>query len=81
MNELITDMEFFHRLIRDLFLAIALMLSNICLLMRPISLFAGLISLQDVCFENFFYDLHGYEGLLFCHALCSVLYMEVCGNA
>ena len=45
-NQLITDVEFFHWL-RPLFrLIVVLMFSRSCLLIRPISLLAGLISRQ-----------------------------------
>ena len=47
-NQLMTDEEFFHWLSVVLFLIVVLMLSRICLLIRPISLFAGLISLQVI---------------------------------
>ena len=45
-NQLITDDEFFHWLSPVFCLIVVLMLSRICLLIRPISLFAGLMSLH-----------------------------------
>ena len=46
MNQSITEEEFFHWLSDVLFLTSVLILWSICLLIRPISLLAGLISLQ-----------------------------------
>ena len=46
LNQSITEEEFFHWLSDDLFHTSVLILSSICLLIRPISLLAGLISLQ-----------------------------------
>ena len=45
-NQLITDDEFFHWLSPVFCLIVVLMFSKICLLIRPISLFAGLMSLH-----------------------------------
>ena len=45
-NQLITDDEFFHWLSPVFCLIVVLMFSRICLLIRPISLFAGLMSLH-----------------------------------
>ena len=42
-NQLITDDEFFHWLSPVFCLIVVLMLSRICLLIRPISLFAGFV--------------------------------------
>ena len=46
LNQSITEGEFFHWLSDVLFLTSVLILWSICLLIRPISLLAGLISLQ-----------------------------------
>lgn len=46
LNQSITEEEFFHWLSDDLFHTSVLILWSICLLIRPISLLAGLISLQ-----------------------------------
>ena len=46
LNQSITEEEFFHWLSDVLFLTSVLILWSICLLVRPISLLAGLISLQ-----------------------------------
>ena len=46
LNQSITEEEFFHWLSDVLFLTTVLILWSICLPIRPISLLAGLISLQ-----------------------------------
>ena len=46
LNRSITEKEFFHWLSDVLFLTSVLILWSMCLLIRPISLLAGLISLQ-----------------------------------
>ena len=46
LNQSITEEEFFHWLSDVLFLTSVLILWSICLLIHPISLLAGLISLQ-----------------------------------
>ena len=46
LNQSITEEEFFHWLSDVLFLTSVLILWSICLLIRPISLLAGLISLH-----------------------------------
>ena len=45
-NQLVTDVEFFHWLRPVFRLIVVLMFSRSCLLIRPISLLAGLISRQ-----------------------------------
>ena len=53
LNQLMTDSEFFHWLRDVVFLIVVLIFSKICLLMRPISLFAGLINLHFGLFSKF----------------------------
>ena len=69
LNQSITEEEFFHWLSDVLFLTSVLILWSICLLIRPISHLAGLISLQVGLFVIF----ERYEGLSFCYAFGSVL--------
>ena len=45
-NQLVTDVEFFHWLRPVFRLTVVLMFSRSCLLIRPISILAGLISRQ-----------------------------------
>ena len=54
LNHSITEEEFFHWLSDVLFLTSVLIIWSICLLIRPISLLAGLISLQVGLLAKFF---------------------------
>ena len=72
VNHSITDEEFFHLLTIVVCLMDALILSRICLLMRPNSLFAGLINLQEGLFRKL--SLWSFRVTNACRsAICSAL--------
>ena len=80
-NQLVTDVEFFHWSRPVFRLIVVLMFSRSCLLIRPISLLAGLNkSASGFVLKVGFMVLECYKSLSFGHTFCPVGNVQISGD-